>query len=62
MTGGQFAMVSEWMENGNIKEFTAAHQDANRFELVSFPFKLMEYLAIDDNYCDSGSWRILRGV
>jgi len=31
----QFAMASEWMENGNINEFIDAHRDANRFELVS---------------------------
>ena len=31
-----FAMVSEWMVNGNINEFIGAHRDANRFELVSF--------------------------
>lgn len=37
MIENQFSMVSEWMANGNIKEFTAAHRDANRFELVS-PF------------------------
>ena len=29
-----FAMVSEWMANGNIVEFVEAHRDANRFELV----------------------------
>jgi len=29
-----FAMVSEWMINGNINEFVEAHTDANRFELV----------------------------
>ena len=31
-----FAMVSEWMVNGNINEFIGAHRDANRFELVGF--------------------------
>jgi len=31
-----FAMVSEWMINGNINEFVKAHRDANRFELVGF--------------------------
>ena len=36
-----FAMVSEWMANGNINEFIKAHRDANRFELVGF------YLATD---------------
>ena len=34
MADSQFAMVSEWMENGNINEFVKAHRDANRFELV----------------------------
>jgi len=29
-----FAMVSEWMVNGNIVEFVEAHWEANRFELV----------------------------
>ena len=29
-----FAMVSEWMVNGNITEFTKAHRDAGRFRLV----------------------------
>ena len=35
-------MVSEWMTNGNIKEFITVHQDANRFELVSLLSKLLE--------------------
>ena len=35
MNQTQFIMVSEWMTNGNIREFTTAHPDANRFELVS---------------------------
>lgn len=29
-----FAMVSEWMTNGNINEFIEENQDVNRFELV----------------------------
>ena len=33
---GQFVMVSEWMENGNIIEFIRSHQDIDRFELVRF--------------------------
>ena len=36
MSGTQFAMVSRWMSNGNINQFVKAHQDVNRFELVSF--------------------------
>ena len=34
MSNDQFAMVSEWMVNGNINEFVKAHKNANRFELV----------------------------
>ena len=32
-----FAMVSEWMMNGNINEFIEANGEANRFELVGHP-------------------------
>ena len=33
-----FAMVSEWMENGNINEYIEKYRDANRFKLVEFYF------------------------
>jgi hypothetical protein len=33
-----FLMVSEWMENGNIKQYILAHPDANLPSLVSDPF------------------------
>jgi len=36
-----FAMVSGWMENGNINEFVTAHRGVNRFELVSSSFELL---------------------
>jgi hypothetical protein len=36
----QFAMISDWMVNGNIIEFVKAHPDANRLDLVSFSFKV----------------------
>jgi len=42
MTEDRLAMVSEWMVNGNINQFVKAHWDANRFELVSPPFKLLQ--------------------
>ena len=35
MTGDRFALVSEWMTNGNIAQFVREHWDADRFELVS---------------------------
>ena len=34
MTKNRFVMVSEWMKNGNIKEFVRAHTDVNPMELV----------------------------
>ena len=50
MTKNEFAMVSEWMENGNINQFVTAHQGVNRFELVSLPFKGLIPLSIVDSY------------
>ncbi|KAF9643933.1 kinase-like protein [Thelephora ganbajun] len=34
MANNRFAMMSEWMTNGNINQFVTAHPDANRFELL----------------------------
>ena len=34
MMNSRFAMVSEWMINGNINEFIKLHAEADRFELV----------------------------
>jgi len=36
----QFAMVSDWMVNGNINEFVRARPDANLLGLVGFTFKV----------------------
>ena len=44
-TNNQFAMVSEWMINGNISEFIKTCEDANRFELVRFSFYCRPHLA-----------------
>jgi hypothetical protein len=38
MSDNQFAMVSEWMVNGNVNEYVKVHRDVNRFELVGFGF------------------------
>ena len=40
MSEGQFAMISDWMVNGNINEFVKTHPDANRLGLVGFSFKI----------------------
>ncbi|KAF9780864.1 kinase-like domain-containing protein [Thelephora terrestris] len=34
MSESRFAMVSEWMPNGNIKEYVKGHESVNRFELL----------------------------
>ena len=33
----QFAMISNWMVNGNISDFVKARPDVNRIALVGFP-------------------------
>ena len=33
----QFAMVSDWMENGNINAYIEANPNVNRFKLVGHP-------------------------
>jgi hypothetical protein len=50
MSKTEFSMVSEWMSNGNINEFVAAHQNANRFELVSSPFKPLQLSPVVNDY------------
>lgn len=35
MSETEFAMVSEWMDNGNINQFVKEQPNVNRFELVS---------------------------
>ena len=34
----QFAMISDWMANGNINDFVKANPDANQLELVGVSF------------------------
>ena len=38
MDKNQFAMISEWMVNGNINEFLKEHWRENPFELVRLSF------------------------
>ena len=46
MGNNQFAMVSEWMVNGNINEFIEKHRDANRFKLVDPCSNCKSYLPL----------------
>ena len=50
MGNNQFAMVSEWMANGNINEFVKAHSDANRFELVRPCSNCKSYLPLMESF------------
>ena len=38
MSDTRFAMISDWMVNGNISSFVKAHPNVDRFELVSHSF------------------------
>jgi len=40
MSETHFAMVSDWMENGNINDFVKTHPGANRLELVGSSIKV----------------------
>ena len=40
MTENQFAVVLEWMEDGNINEFLKVHPYANRLDLVRSSFEI----------------------
>ena len=40
MSETHFAMVSDWMVNGNINDFVKARPDANRLELVGLSLKV----------------------
>ena len=40
MTEIRFAIISEWMVNGNINEFVKAHPDVDRLRLVGPPLSV----------------------
>ena len=44
MSENRFAMVSEWMPNGNINQFVKAHPEVNRLGLVRPPFATLHPL------------------
>ena len=39
MSETRFAMISDWMVNGNINDFVKAHPNVNRLELVGCSFR-----------------------
>lgn len=40
MSEAHFAMVSEWMDSGNINEFVKANPDEDRLKLVRISLKI----------------------
>lgn len=50
-------MASEWMDHGNINEFTQKHREANRAQLVSY--RVLLHLRRPD-MTRFYSWRMLR--
>ena len=47
MSKAHFAMISEWMTNGNIVEFVKANPDANRLKLVGLSLTLFSSLMFE---------------
>ena len=47
MVENLFAIVSEWMPNGNINGYMETHPDANQLELVCFSFSFVSLLDTD---------------
>ena len=47
MSETQFAMISDWMVNGNINDFVKAHPDASPLGLVRFSLRAL-LLSIND--------------
>ena len=62
MTENEFSMVSEWMPNGNINQFVAAHRGANRFELVRFLFELLHSSPVADDCVVTIAGRYRKGL
>jgi len=41
MSEARFAMISDWMADGNINDFVGKHPDVDRLGLVGSPFKML---------------------
>jgi len=41
MNGGEYTMISPWMENGNIVEFLKENPEANPLKLVCTTFRFI---------------------
>jgi len=45
MSETRFAMISDWMVNGNISSFLKVHPDTDRLELVGFSLPCLRFKA-----------------
>ena len=45
MSDSQFAMISDWMVNGNVNDFVKGHPDTDRLDLVGFQLKILTAFA-----------------
>ena len=59
MRGSELVMVSEWMKNGNIKQYLHKNPHVNKPSLVRALPVLDRLLAFFDSY---DSWQILHGA
>lgn len=59
MSENEFAMVSDWMTNGDINEFVEKRPDVDRLRLVGPP--LGTSLSSPDNDWKSSSWQASLG-
>ena len=50
--GTRFAMVSEWMEHGNINEFTKVHPEVDPLGLVCSPLGFFTSVTVEDSLAD----------
>ena len=58
----QFAMISDWMANGNVTDFVKAHPDTNRLKLVGFSLKpLAGFTSIPLTVNNPSSWGVSQG-
>ena len=51
MNSPRFAMVSQWMPKGSIREYTEAHASVGRLELVRLHLSSLFYLPLTANRC-----------
>ena len=53
----RLAMVSAWMENGNINQFVQTHPEANPLKLVSLPFNQVSFALVTKENSPAGRCR-----